>query len=111
MKKEKNQKSYFDTFKLTSKESETIFFFVLTQSQKSLLAYTAHTLAKIKCTDNKENLIFLIHKEIQSGAVAKSYMRKPFLINEEMRKYFPIYEEAVSHCNCSIPNFLIYEEN
>ncbi len=31
-----------------------------------------------------------------------------------MRKYSPIYEEAVSHiwlCNCSILNFLIYEEN
>jgi hypothetical protein len=31
-----------------------------------------------------------------------------------MRKYFPTYEEAVSHiwiCNCSILNFLIYEEN
>ncbi len=31
-----------------------------------------------------------------------------------MRKYFPIYEVAVSHiwlCNCSILNFLIYEEN
>jgi hypothetical protein len=42
-------------------------------------------------------------------------MRKDFLIYEEMRKYFPIYEEAVSHirlCNCSILNFLIlYEEN
>ncbi len=48
-------------------------------------------------TDKKENQIFLIFKEIQSGAVAKSYMRKGFLINEEMRKYFPIYEEAVSH--------------
>jgi hypothetical protein len=40
---------------------------------------------------------FLIYKEIQSGAVAKSYMRKGFLIYEEMRKYFPIYEEALSH--------------
>jgi hypothetical protein len=30
-------------------------------------------------TDKKENLIFLIYKEIQSGAVAKSYMRKGFL--------------------------------
>jgi hypothetical protein len=48
-------------------------------------------------TDKKENQIFLIHKEIQSGTVAKSYMRKGFLIYEEMRKYFPIYEEAVSH--------------
>ncbi len=34
---------------------------------------------------------------IQIGAVAKSYMRKSFLIYEEMRKYFPIDEEAVSH--------------
>jgi hypothetical protein len=38
-----------------------------------------------------------IYKEIQSGAVAKSYMRKGFLIYEEMLKYFSIYEEAVSH--------------
>jgi hypothetical protein len=65
-------------------------------------------------TDKKENRIFLIYKKIQSGAVAKSYMRKGFLIYGEMRKYFPIYEEAVSHiwlCNCSFLNFLIYEEN
>ncbi len=51
-------------------------------------------------TDQKENKIFLIYKEIQmgSGASAKSYMRKGFLIySEEMRKYFTIYEDAVSH--------------
>jgi hypothetical protein len=30
-------------------------------------------------TDEKENKIFLIYKEIQEGAVAKSYMRKGFL--------------------------------
>jgi hypothetical protein len=51
-----------------------------------------------------------MYRGIQSGAVAKSYMRKSFLIYEE----FPIYEEAVSHillCNCSTLNFLIYEEN
>jgi hypothetical protein len=30
------------------------------------------------------------------GAVAKSHMRKGFLIYEEMRKYLVIYEEAVS---------------
>ncbi len=48
-------------------------------------------------TEKKENKIFLKYKEIQSGAVAKSYLRKSFLIFEEMRKYFPIYEEAVSH--------------
>ncbi len=67
-------------------------------------------------TDKKENQIFLIYKEIQSGAVAKSYMRKSFLMYEEKRKYLTIYEdeEAVGHiwlCNCSILNFLIYEEN
>ncbi len=33
----------------------------------------------------KENTIFLIYKEIQMGSGAKSYMRKGFLINEEMR--------------------------
>ncbi len=46
---------------------------------------------------NKKNEIFLIYKEIKMGSVAKSYMRKSFLIYEEMSKYFPIYEEAVSH--------------
>jgi hypothetical protein len=35
----------------------------------------------------KENKIFLIYKEIQIGAVSKSYMRKGFLIYEEMIKY------------------------
>jgi hypothetical protein len=49
-------------------------------------------------------------KEIQSGAVAKSHMRKGFLIYEKMCKYFPINEEAVINCYCSILNFLIYEE-
>jgi hypothetical protein len=36
------------------------------------------------------------------GAVAKSYIRKGFLIYEEMRNYLAIYEEL---------DFLIYEEN
>jgi hypothetical protein len=31
------------------------------------------------------------------GAVSKSYMRKGFLIYEEMHKYLVIYEEAISH--------------
>jgi hypothetical protein len=66
--------------------------------------------SKLEHTEKKENKIFLIYKEIQSGAVAKSYMRKGFLTYEEIRKYFPIYEEAVSHIrlsNCTILNFLI----
>ncbi len=33
-------------------------------------------------------------------SVAKSYMRKTFLIYEVMRKYLVIYEEAVSHTRC-----------
>jgi hypothetical protein len=40
--------------------------------------------------DKKENGIFLIFKEIQMGSVAQSYMRKGFLIYEEMRKYLTI---------------------
>jgi hypothetical protein len=48
-------------------------------------------------TDKKENEIFLLYKEIQMGSVAKSYIRKGFLIYEEMRKYLTKYEEAVSH--------------
>jgi hypothetical protein len=40
---------------------------------------------------------FLIYKEIQMGSGAKSYMRKGFLIYEEMHKFFLIYEDAVSH--------------
>jgi hypothetical protein len=48
-------------------------------------------------TDKKEKEIFLKYKEVQMGSVAKSYMRKGFLIYEEMRKYLTTYEEAVSH--------------
>jgi hypothetical protein len=39
-------------------------------------------------TDKKVNKIFLIYMEIQMGSGAKSYMRKGFLIYEEMHKYF-----------------------
>jgi hypothetical protein len=40
---------------------------------------------------------FLIYKEIQMGSGAKSYMRKGFIIYEEMHKFILIYEDAVSH--------------
>jgi hypothetical protein len=39
-------------------------------------------------TDKEENKIFLIYREIQMGSDAMSYMRKGFLIYEEMHKYF-----------------------
>jgi len=38
--------------------------------------------------DKKENKIFLIYREIQMRSGAKAYMRKGFLIYEEMHKYF-----------------------
>jgi hypothetical protein len=42
-------------------------------------------------TDKKENQIFLIYKEIQNGAVAKSYMTNGVLINGEIFAHFLIY--------------------
>jgi hypothetical protein len=41
--------------------------------------------------DKKENEIFLIYKEILSGAVAKSYMTIGLLIYGEIFLHFPIY--------------------
>jgi hypothetical protein len=42
----------------------------------------------VQRTDKKEKKIFLIYKEIQ---MPKSYMKKGFLIYEEMGKYLIIY--------------------
>jgi hypothetical protein len=42
-------------------------------------------------TDKKENQIFLMYKEIQNGAVAKSYMANGLLINGEIFEHFLIY--------------------
>jgi hypothetical protein len=53
--------------------------------------YLRHCQKERLYTDKKENQIFLVYKEIQSGAVAQSYLKKGFLIYEEMFKYFPIY--------------------
>jgi hypothetical protein len=66
------------------------------------------------CTDKKGNTIFLIYKEIQSGTDVIYEEGLPNTVYEEMRKYLPTYEEAVSPiclCNSSIQKFLIYEEN
>jgi hypothetical protein len=48
-------------------------------------------------TDKKDNKIFVIYKEIQMVSGAKSYMRKGFLIYEEINTFFTIYEEVFSH--------------
>ncbi len=42
-------------------------------------------------TDKKENQIFLIYKEIQSGVVAKSYLTNCLLIYGEIFAHFLIY--------------------
>ncbi len=47
-------------------------------------------------TDKKENQIFLIYKEIQSGAVANSYMTHGLLRYEEIFEHFPIYIQGAS---------------
>ncbi len=63
------------------------------------------------CTFKKEKKIFLIYQEIQKGSGEKPYMRKGFLIYEEIRKYLVIYEEAVSHTSRtlhSIPSKVPY---
>ncbi len=65
--------------------------------QAFLLSYGLPPPPHASYTYKKENQIVLIYKEIQSGAVAKSYMRKGFLIYEKMRKYFTIYEKAVTY--------------
>jgi hypothetical protein len=43
----------------------------------------------------KKRTKILIYKEIQMGSLAKSYMRKGFIIYEEMRKYLVIYERPL----------------
>jgi hypothetical protein len=48
-----------------------------------------HSKSMVHC--KKENLIFLINKEIQNGAVAKSYMTNSFLIFGEIFAHFLIY--------------------
>ncbi len=48
-----------------------------------------YSMKGVSYTDKKKKKTFLIYKELQMGSGAKSYMRKGFLIYEEMRKIFP----------------------
>ncbi len=64
-----------------------------------LKKYRGHTLSETKLldytdtgyTDKKENQNFLIYKEIQSKAVAKSYMTISLLIYGEIFAHFLIF--------------------
>jgi hypothetical protein len=47
-------------------------------------------------TDKKENKIFLIYKEIQSGAIAKLYMRKCANISPYLRRLLVIFVFATA---------------
>jgi hypothetical protein len=47
-------------------------------------------------TDKKENKIFLLYKDIQYGAVAKSYMTNGLLIYGEIFAHFLIYDFATA---------------
>ncbi len=49
--------------------------------------------------DKKENQIF---SYIRKFRVEQLQIHKGFLIYEEMRRYFPIYEEAVSHIGMTL---------
>ncbi len=66
-------------------------------------------------TDKKEKKIFLIYKEIQTGAVAKSYMMNAFLIYEKcanIQSYLrsPLVIQYMTLQPLPL-NFLIYEQN
>ncbi len=65
-------------------------------------------------TDEKENEIFLIYKEIQFRGIGCKVMTKGFLTQSEKFAHFLIYWEALPYiwlCTRSHLNFLIYEEN
>jgi hypothetical protein len=48
-------------------------------------------------TDKKENQNFPIYKEIQNGAVAKSYITSGLLIHGEIFPHFLIYWEILPY--------------
>jgi hypothetical protein len=54
-------------------------------------------MSQFLCTDRKENQNFPIYKEIQNGAVAKSYITNGLLIYGEIFPHFLIYRETLPH--------------
>ncbi len=65
------------------------------------VAWPQKTAGPLNCTVKKEKKIFLIHREIQKGAVAKSYMTKK--ASPYMTKYLPIFSSYITK------PFLIYD--
>ncbi len=79
-KSEQSEKNYFNTFNWTSLESETTFFQVLTQSQKSLLT--------VKKTGRKFNrcLEFLSHRQLFPSVQYKNCARHHCLFCKSHRQ-------------------------
>jgi hypothetical protein len=61
------------------------------KTEKILESRCGYGRSDFSYTDKKENLIFLIYKEIQYEAVAKSYMTNGLLIYGEIFAHFLIY--------------------
>ncbi len=55
----------------------------------ALSKFTFYSVLRTERIDKKENKIFLIHKEIHNGAVAKLYMTNGHLIYKENICAFP----------------------
>ncbi len=73
----------------------TVYIYSVDHDILKIIAAGKYTIqTKYLYTDKKEKKIFLKYKAIQMGSVANKYMKKGFLIYEEMRKYLVIIEKA-----------------
>ncbi len=61
----------------------------------TVILHSLHQL--VRHTDKKKTKFSSYIRKFRVGSGATSYMRIGFLIYEEMRKFFSIYEKAVSH--------------
>ncbi len=68
--------------------------YILT-TRKPWLAMGMGTFVLVAYTDKKETKIFLIYKNIQNGAFAKSFMTNGLLIFGKIFAHFLIYQEAL----------------
>jgi hypothetical protein len=68
-----------------------VLFDLLPEAHRLVILQRIDVLNNItSCTDKIENQILLIYKEIQSEAVAKSYVRKGLTASSNMTKYLRI---------------------
>ncbi len=84
-------------------ECSTLARFSLGPLIRSVVCYCSYT-------EKKENQSFLIYEDIQSGAVAKSYMTNGLLIYGEYLSISSYIRKPFLIHDCSTLNFFIYEE-